>query len=67
MSDAKPLSATLRPTRRQCRERQAMKAKARRRAYLREQGRHAEADFMLLTNHERLPSSFRESFLAGYR
>lgn len=67
MSHAKPLSAALRLTRRQRKERQAMKAKARQRAYLREQGRHAEADFMLLTNYERLPASFRESFLSGYR
>ncbi len=61
-----PLSAALRLTRRQRREHQAKKAKARQRAYLRGQGRHAEADFMLLTNYEKLPSSFRDSFVAGY-
>jgi hypothetical protein len=44
-----------------------MKAKVRQRAYLKSQGRHAEADLLLLTNHDRLPASFREGFLSGYR
>ena len=67
MSDPKPLSAGLRPTRRQRRERQAQKAKARQRAYLKSQGRHAEADLLLLTNHDRLPASFKQAFVSGYR
>ena len=66
MTIPQPLSAALRLTRRQRRERQAMKAKARQRAYLRGQGRHAEADFMLLTNYEKLPASFRQSFITAF-
>ena len=66
MPDSKKLSDALRPSRRQRRERQVLKAKARQRAYLKAQGRHAEADLMLITNFEKLPASFRERFLAGY-
>ncbi|OEY65038.1 hypothetical protein BG841_00170 [Marinobacter sp. X15-166B] len=64
---SKKLSDALRPSRQRRRDELDRKAKARHRAYLKSQGRHAEADFMLLTNHERLPASFRERFVSGYK